>query len=188
MDEEDLISYAFLPNSELVNLADEKEALKRELLQMQEQMNDLIQNKSEKNIDDLSSKPQEASESSCSDDLIKPTVENGEDLVIENTSDKKEENNAIEKQKKSDGPAKIVNPKNINRIALAKQLRDKLNDLDSDLPKNIDGLIQGAVSSSKKVLENEVTFYKILLDNNLQSLVTNENKFRAYIKPYFFKI
>ena len=63
-------------------------------------MNDFIQNKSEKNIDDLSSKPQEASESSCSDNLIKPTVENGEDIVIENTSDKKEENNAIEKQKK----------------------------------------------------------------------------------------
>ena len=94
----------------------------------------------------------------------------------------------LKSKKKSDGPAKIVNPKNINRIALAKQLRDKLNDLDSDLPKNIDGLIQGAVSSSKKVLENEAIFYKILLDNNLQSLVTNKNKFRAYIKPYFFKI
>ena len=36
-----------------------------------------------------SSKPKEASESSCSNDLIKPIVENGEDLVIENTSEKK---------------------------------------------------------------------------------------------------
>ena len=71
---------------------------------------------------------------------------------------------------------------------MAKQLREKLNDIQVDLPANLDALILNAVSTSKKDLNNEAAFYKILLDNNLHSLVKNKSKFNRYIKPHFFHI
>ena len=188
MDDENLIDYAFLPHSELMNLTQEKDSMREELLELQNQINNLMQKKMEKNFEESGSFSQE-NESSSTKDLIKPTVETEELAEVKDyKNESKKQAEVVKEQKNSNDLLMTTTPKKINRFVLAQQLREKLNDIDAALPANIDALVQGAVNASKKVIDNEADFYKLLLANNLQSFVTNKHKFQRYIRPSFFKI
>ena len=146
---------------------------------MQTQFAELMQQQKNENKDE-SSKNSEQQEPST-------TFEKEEPSEVTEMKEKKEDDDSENKHVISNKTI-TQTPKNINKFVLAKQLREKLNDIQVDLPANLDALILNAVSTSKKDLNNEAAFYKILLDNNLHSLVKNKSKFNRYIKPHFFHI
>ena len=146
--DEDLIDYAFLPHTELINLTQEKECLQKELFEMQSQMKDLMQKKSEKHVNDSSLDT--VQENSSIKNLLTPTVETKDSSEVTDKKENETLDDGVEEQKDANESVMSTTPKNINRSVLAKQLKEKLNEVDVDLPTNVEALVLGAVNTSKK--------------------------------------
>ena len=120
-----------------------------------------------------------------------PTDESQEDEKKEEAPTQPQEPSEVKESPErgttlSEGTKEMVKSKSLHKRAFHKFLQ-AVSTVDKNKPhfENLEALVRGALSQSKRLLPNEESFYVFLLEHGLIHLVKNRSKITRYYPSWF---